>query len=291
MQQSKYLIANFRDALWGLTVSTVGYENIVPWEDYPTHGHADGYYFNIERGRILNEYQLLYLTEGEGVFRSSSIEETRIKAGDFFLLFPGEWHTYHPVKSIGWKSYWIGFKGENMDARVKNAFLSATKPIYHVGYLDRLEDLYRYALQIAQEEAVYTQRTLAGVVNLLIGMMYSLERNIELGKNQEYVNMANRARKRIRESLEDNLTIQQIAADMGVSYSNFRKLFKKFTGVSPALYQQELRLQRAKELLSTTDLSIKEIAYKLCFESPDYFSAKFKAKTNMRPGEFREQSK
>lgn len=291
MQESKYLIANFRDALWGLTVSTVGYENIIPGEDYPTHGHADGYYFNVECGRILNEYQLLYLTEGEGIFRSSSIGERRIKAGDFFLLFPGEWHTYHPAKNIGWKCYWIGFKGENMDARVKNAFLSTTKPIYHVGYLDRLEDLYCYALETAQEEAVHTQRTLAGVVNLLIGMMYSLERNIELGKNQEYVNMINQARKRIRESLEENLTIQQIAADIGVSYSNFRKLFKEFTGVSPALYQQELRLQRAKELLSTTTLSVKQIAYKLCFESPDYFSAKFKAKINMRPSEFREQTK
>lgn len=291
MQESKYLIANFRDTQWGLTVSTVGYEHIIPGEDYPTHGHADGYYFKVERGRILNEYQLLYITAGEGVFKSSSVEERRIKAGDFFLLFPGEWHTYHPSKNIGWQSYWIGFKGENMDARVKNGFLSPTKPVYHVGYMDRLEDLYHYALDTAQEEAVHTQRTLAGVVNLLIGMMYSLERNIELGKNQEHVNMVNRARKRIRGALEENLTIQQIATDMGVSYSNFRKLFKEFTGVSPALYQQELRLQRAKELLSTTNLSVKQIAYKLCFDSPDYFSAKFKAKINLRPNEFREQTK
>ena len=103
--------------------------------------------------------------------------------------------------------------------------------------------------------------------------------------------MVNRARKRIRGALEENLTIQQIATDMGVSYSNFRKLFKEFTGVSPALYQQELRLQRAKELLSTTNLSVKQIAYKLCFDSPDYFSAKFKAKINLRPNEFREQTK
>ena len=41
MQESKYLIANFRDTQWGLTVSTVGYEHIIPGEDYPTHGHAD----------------------------------------------------------------------------------------------------------------------------------------------------------------------------------------------------------------------------------------------------------
>ena len=78
---------------------------------------------------------------------------------------------------------------------------------------------------------------------------------------------------------------------MNVSYSNFRKLFKEFTGVSPALYQQDLRLQRAKELLTTTDLSIKQIAYQLRFESPDYFSSKFKIKTGMKPSDFREQTR
>ena len=56
MQKSKYLLANDRDLLWGLTVSTIGREEILPGDPYPTRGHADGYYFNIEKGRILNEY-------------------------------------------------------------------------------------------------------------------------------------------------------------------------------------------------------------------------------------------
>ena len=72
--------------------------------------------------------------------------------------------------------------------------------------------------------------------------------------------MINKARLRIREGVESKITVQEIAAELGSSYSNFRKLFKEYTGMSPALYQQDLRLQRAKELLSTTDMSIKEIA-------------------------------
>ena len=89
MQISKYLLANERDALWGLTVSTVGYEEIQPGDPYPTKGHADGYYFDLEKGRILNEYQLLYNPEGEGWFQSTHCPRTRLKAGDMFLLFPG----------------------------------------------------------------------------------------------------------------------------------------------------------------------------------------------------------
>ena len=101
MQISKYLLANERDALWGLTVSTIGYEHILPGDPYPNKGHADGYYFDVEKGRILNEYQLLYNPDGEGVFQSASCSPVRIKSGDMFLLFPGEWHSYHPDPKKG----------------------------------------------------------------------------------------------------------------------------------------------------------------------------------------------
>ena len=289
MQTSKYLIATERDAQWGLTISTVGYEEISPGDDYPTKGHADGYYFDLQKGRILNEYQLLYLTEGEGIFQSTNQKPTRIKEGDLFLLFPGELHTYHPLPQKGWKSYWIGFKGRNVDDRVRAGFLSPTKPIYHVGFSSEIVHLYDEAFSKAKEEAAYSQQTLAGIVNHLVGLMYSLERNIILNKDYNYADIMNRARLRIRESLESNLTIQKIAEELGIGYSNFRKLFKEYTGVAPAMYQQELRLQRAKEMLSTTNISIKEIAYRLNFDSPDYFSAKFKIKTGRKPSDFRRE--
>lgn len=287
MQTSKYLVANDRDAKWGLTVSTVGHDTVGVGEHYPTHGHADGYFFDMEKGRVLNEYQMLYLVEGEGFFVSTHQSRTRIKSGDIFLLFPNEWHSYGPMSTSCWKSYWIGFKGRNMDDRVESGFLSCEKPIYHVGYSSEIISLYNTALKAAQEEAAYSQQLMAGIVNHLIGMMYSLERNIILNKDHDRVDMINRARYRIRETLEGDLSIQQLAEELGVSYSNFRKLFKEYTGLSPALYQQDLKLQRAKELLSTTKISIKEIAYRLNFESPDYFSSKFRVKTGQKPSEFR----
>ena len=291
MQTSKYLIANERDGQWGLTISTIGYEEIMPGDSYPTKGHADGYYFDLQKGRILNEYQLLYLTEGEGIFESTNQKPTRIKQGDLFLLFPGEWHTYHPLPTKGWKSYWLGFKGKNMDDRVRAGFLSPTKPVYSVGFSSEIVHLYEEAFAKAKEEAAYAQQTLAGIANHLIGLMYSLERNNLLNKDQNRVDMINRARLRIREALESNLTIQQVAQELGISYSNFRKLFKEYTGVAPSMYQQELRLQRAKEMLSTTNMSSKEIAYRLYFESPAYFSSKFKIKTGIKPSDFRSETR
>ena len=73
------MLSNERDALWGLTVTTIGYEEIGPNDPYPTRGHADGYYFELEKGRILSEYQLLYIIEGEGVFHSRTVPEAHLK--------------------------------------------------------------------------------------------------------------------------------------------------------------------------------------------------------------------
>jgi hypothetical protein len=174
MQESKYMVANERDARWGLTVSTVGYDEVLAGESYPTTNHPDGYFFDVSKGRTLNEYQLLYLVEGEGIFTSAHQKPTKIKAGDIFLLFPGEWHNYYPVSHKTWKSYWIGYKGRNMDDRVRAGFLSPEKPIYHVGYSGMIVSLYDSALNAAREEAAYVQQILAGIVNHLIGLMYSL---------------------------------------------------------------------------------------------------------------------
>lgn len=287
MQDSKYLVATDRDVQWGLVVNTVGYDEVGPDESYPTRGHGDGYYFDIERGRILDEYQMLYLVEGEGVFSSRHVKNVSIKAGDIFLLFPGEWHTYHPLQGRAWKSYWIGYKGRNMDDRMKFNFLSLDKPVYHVGFSNDIVYLYDSAIKTAKEETVYCQQILAGIVNNLLGLMYSLERKMQLSRKGGYEDMINKARLRIREGVETKITVQEIAAGLGSSYSNFRKLFKEYTGLSPAFYQQDLKLQRAKELLSTTDMSIKEIAYRLNFDSPDYFSSKFKAKIGCKPSEYR----
>ncbi len=290
MQTSKYLVASERDALWGLVVSTVGYDEVERDGAYPTRGHADGYYFNTEKGRVLDEFQMIYLVEGEGTFSSEHVRNVPIKAGDIFLLFPGEWHTYRPSAGSVWKSYWIGFKGRNMDDRLKYNFLSFDKPIYHVGFSHEIVSLYNSALHIAMEEAAYCQQMLAGIVNNLIGYMYALERNNELvGKG--HGDLINRACIMIRQGIESKITVQEIAVKLGMSYSNFRKLFKEYTGVSPAYYQQDLRIQRAKEMLSSSDLSVKEIAYKLNYEFPDYFSSKFKAKMGCKPVEYRRRHK
>lgn len=285
----KYIVENEKDALWGLTVSTVGYEVYKPGEKYPNKAHHNGYYFHPDKGRILQEYQLCYISEGNGFFESWSQPRCRVTGGTMFLLFPGEWHAYCPDLNTGWKQYWIGFKGVNMDLRVHNNILRKDSPLFHVGVNNDIIHLYQQAINIALEEKAHFQLVLAGYANQLLGLMYYLDSNRCFNnKNRSLVELIKKAQAWMQEELEEPLSIQDIACKLGVSYSLFRRNFKEYSGVSPAHYLQDIRLQRARELLQTTSLSVKEIAYNLHFDSPEYFSSQFRKKVGLSPSKFRE---
>jgi transcriptional regulator GlxA family with amidase domain len=91
----------------------------------------------------------------------------------------------------------------------------------------------------------------------------------------------------MRENIEDDIDLRKLAEDNNIGYSYFRKMFKKYTGISPHQYHLELKIMRAKELILSTEKSIKEISFELGFHSIYYFSRLFKKKTGIAPTELR----
>jgi len=82
-------------------------------------------------------------------------------------------------------------------------------------------------------------------------------------------------------------TVQYITKELNVSASYLSGLLKELTGLSTLQHIQNKVIEKAKEQLSTTDLSVSEIAYGLGFEHSQSFSKMFKAKTSLSPLEFR----
>ena len=66
--KTEYLMAGDIDRSFGVWVNAVGQQKIEPDMTYPSKEHPDGYYFTVKNGRILNEYQLVYITDGTGDF-------------------------------------------------------------------------------------------------------------------------------------------------------------------------------------------------------------------------------
>jgi AraC family transcriptional regulator, transcriptional activator of pobA len=83
-------------------------------------------------------------------------------------------------------------------------------------------------------------------------------------------------------------TVQYVAGQLNVSPNYLSELLKVQTGRSTRDHIHEKLMEKAKEKLSTTDLSVSEIAYELGFEHPQSFSKLFKMKTNLSPLEFRQ---
>lgn len=82
-------------------------------------------------------------------------------------------------------------------------------------------------------------------------------------------------------------TAQNIASSLNVSPNYLGSLLKTLTGQTTQQHIHEKLIEKAKEKLSTTNLSVSEIAYELGFEHPQSFSKLFKTKTNQSPLEFR----
>lgn len=82
-------------------------------------------------------------------------------------------------------------------------------------------------------------------------------------------------------------TVQYVASELNVSPNYLSGLLNVLTGQSTQQHIHNKLIEKAKEKLSTTDLSVSEIAYSLGFEHPQSFSKLFKTKTKLSPVEFR----
>jgi AraC-like DNA-binding protein len=83
-------------------------------------------------------------------------------------------------------------------------------------------------------------------------------------------------------------TVQHIATSLHLSPTYLSTLLKVLTGQSTQQHIHDKLIEKAKEKLSTTELSVSEIAYELGFEHAQSFSKLFKSKTNLSPLEFRQ---
>ena len=90
----------------------------------------------------------------------------------------------------------------------------------------------------------------------------------------------------IRENLSKSLTIADLSKRAFMSESNFHRVFKNETGMSPIDFINNERIKLATSLLQNPDIKIKEV-FALCgFDNRSYFNRLFKKKKNISPGQY-----
>ena len=288
VEHYKYLQLSPRDKSWGLAVTTAGFQHVRPGDSYPLSLHPSGYTFQENGRRVLNEYQIYYITHGSGYFESASCSRTRIEPGMMFMLFPGEWHSFAPDPETGWNDHWVGFNGSFMDDKIKAGFFTFKNCVFKVGVDEKITNTYLEILDILSEEKKAFQQIAASLVISLIGRIHYKDLNHNNGETY-ITRIINQSKAIMKEDFASNTPLDQIAQSLDISYSLFRREFKNRCGISPGQYRLELRLTKAKEMLHTTNMSIADISSRLHFECIGQFSTFFKKKTGFSPLEYRKR--
>lgn len=275
--------------LYGLTVTCCGFQTILPFENYPPNTHPVKYNFDRTSGRILDEYQVLYITSGKGVLIVDNIIY-KVSTGNVIILFPGQYHTYYPYNETGWGEYYIGFKGDIVDNLITNSFLSKTKPIANIGFNNELVSLYKSAIEMISTDEQLMQYQLEGLVMHLLGLLIYESQNVLFEKNK-YTELMENAKIIMNQHIYDYISMEEIAEKLNLSYNTFRKMFKSHSGYGPAGYLKKLKIKKAKQYLVESNMSIKEIAYKLGYNCPESFIISFKMLAGESPTKYRNKAR
>jgi AraC-like DNA-binding protein len=286
---ARHLPAEADAIRWGIYVVDCGFNRIEPGSVYPAtpEKHLPDYLFTWKEGRTLDEYQLVYISKGRGVFETEETGRVRVEEGQAFLLFPGVWHRFRPVKTVGWDENWIGFKGDVAD-RIMDEFFSPEKAVIRVGQDQELLHLMRSIVGITDAAPAGFKQIMGARALEALAIVRSRSMNIRR-VDREVAKKVQKARQYLVEHYRESIDTEALARKLGLSISRFRAVFKEHTGVAPHQYQIDVRMNLARHWLTESSHSISEIADMLGFSSVFYFSRLFKRKEGVSPSVYRKR--
>jgi two-component system response regulator YesN len=134
--------------------------------------------------------------------------------------------------------------------------------------------------------------TLQETKNWIIGICVKIMNNIATDRQSSYKQLVEKAKEYTRQHFhETDISIQKVCGYLHISQGYFSSIFKKETKMTFVNYLLQVRMEAAKELLRTTDLKTFEIAEKVGYSDPNYFSFCFRKHCGMTPKEYRNSSR
>lgn len=234
-----------------------------------------------------DHYILYFVTEGRGSVTVRQVSH-KIEAGQGFVVFPGvttrvQSH-YKDVMNVTW----IAFSGYLVDRYLTRANLSVYEPVFSDnaaqegrGYFERL----LAAAQTFPNRYCKIMSELYGIIGFLIDN--AVPENRLTTTMPEFYLM--RALDFIDRNYNESITMEDIAASVGVSRKTLSTAFSDLTGFTPKDYLIYYRISKAVDLLRDQNLSVEMIAASTGYNDQFYFSKQFKQNVGMTPSECRKR--
>ncbi|MBI4977979.1 MAG: helix-turn-helix transcriptional regulator [Spirochaetes bacterium] len=230
-----------------------------------------------ERKFRTEQYALVYIAEGRGVYGEALGRQHELSPGDVFQRFPGITHTDSMTTAS--KRYFIAVPREGYDLlRLTNALCPV--PVFRVPmkHIVRRFDTIIAALKRVPDS--HLAFTMLDMLSFIVDIHASGRVRQSSGSIRFDLAAAMLSR-----DLDTRVELPDIAERLGMNYNTFRKRFHERAGMSPADFRIRKRIERAMELLSQ-DIAVGAVAERLGYPDIYSFSAQFKRFTGMSPKSF-----
>lgn len=226
-----------------------------------------------------------YICDGEGWLKIGD-KEYYPKPGQLFLMPAGVIQSYSTISEFTFLKYWCHFTAKINDM---NLFDVIKTPIYvDVPTNSQFSSLFQN-LVLNYEKDTYSSilKTRGAMFEILAWYFEYIDiKSIDLSSyssTRELLEVVDY----IEKNLSRNITVDELSRIVHFHPNYFTRFFKDHIGYSPIQYINKLRLDKAKQLLRSTTLSVKEITDLIGFNDPSYFSRLFKKNTGLSPLEYR----
>lgn len=256
--------------LSGLRIFRVGY---LPGRTGRRHDH------------VCQTWALAYIVGGRGFYQLRGYAAQNVPAGSLILIPPGQLYDYGPDPGHYWDEYYVRFDGPRVSEWMSSGYFEAgtvARVGIHHGWKFKFE-------AIAECLASGLPNKADRAALLLESLLYEITETLD-GQSPK----PGQVNERIDAILDDissrvfqRFDANALALSHHMAVSTLRALVKQQTGFSLGEYVNIVKITEAKRLLRSTDIPVNEIAFKLGFDDPAYFSRLFRKHTGVSATTFR----
>ncbi len=225
-------------------------------------------------------YTLHFILSGSGTLNIYG-KEYHLKQYDMFIIPPSVQMVYYPDEENPWTYIWFEFRGEGaeyiykkMEASPKNPLVQCAQPHLACNAVANI-----FARLDRNAEVRYY---------LALSFFYQIMDTCLAKVLYNDTSLIEQAITYIRYHFHDSqLRVETICHDLNASYDQLSKNFKKHQGISIREFLIQTRMNEAKMLLRTSDLSVSEVAHSVGYTDNIHFMKSFKSHTGMTAIEYR----
>ncbi len=250
---------------------------------------------------IRDHYLIHFVTSGKGIF-SLQDKTYEVRENTCFLINPYEISYYKPVPNHKLGYYWIGIAGSHVKHILNLIGFSKNNQAIYLSENSihlLINELLLTTLENRNDKLTLMLNSQSQLLNIFYLMATDSRQNKvsivnSINENNSYL-LGNGSYKNIyistvilliQNSYNEDFCIEKISNSMGLSRTYLSTLFKQQTGKSIKQHLLDYRIEKAKMHLALQEKNVSEVALKVGFKDPLYFSRIFKKKTGMSPSDY-----